>query len=218
MFNCMRTMIYLWWYPWSHFCCFSVMASYKLLTLNCRELNNPVKWQWLVTALLKYDIVFLQETHIKLLTSCILSSNRLLHQFHAPGSSKACGVAILLSKDLQFSVLDTLSDAEGIFVHCVINEANILWLLFTPRIATNSPFLNRPLVNWWWLVGDVLLRGDLNFVCDSALDRVNIHISPEFQSKGSAALTLQKTHHLTAGESTHSKLGDIIDQFDLVDT
>lgn len=80
------------------------MASYKILTLNCRGLNNPVKRRRLVANIHKEcpDIVFLQETHIKLLTSRFLSATKFLYQFHGPGSSKAWGVAVLISKNLVF--------------------------------------------------------------------------------------------------------------------
>lgn len=144
-----------------------------------------------------------------------------MHQFHTSGSSKVHGVAIFTLKDLQFTVLDTLSDGEGgfLFVNCVINEAKYtLTTLYAPNNNQLS-FLKQALCKLMdFKAGEILLGGDLNFVCDPALDRANIHISSEFQSMGSAAVNLRKVHHCIAGKSTHSKLGDIFDQFDLLDT
>lgn len=145
------------------------MASYKLLTLNRRGLNNPVKRRWLVTALHKEysDIVFLQETHIKQLTSRILNSNRFLYQFHAPGSSKAQGLAILFSKDLQFSALDVLADSEGrfLFLNCMINEVKYtLVSLYAPN-NNQLLFFNQTLHKLeTFKIGNVLLGGDLNHI------------------------------------------------------
>lgn len=123
------------------------MASYKVITLNCNGLNNPVKWRRLVANLHKEcpDIVFLQETHIKSLTSRFLSSNRFLHQFHAPGLSKARGVVVLILKNLQFSVLSTYSDPEGrfIFINCMVNEVTYtLVSLYAPN-ANQLSFLDQ---------------------------------------------------------------------------
>lgn len=122
------------------------MANYKLYTLNCRGLNNTIKRRRLVTILNneRPDIVFLQETLIKLLTYWILSSNKLLHQFHAPGSSKARGVAILISKDLHFSVLGILSDTEDLFFWTAWLMKYTLASFYAPNINQIS-FLNLTL-------------------------------------------------------------------------
>lgn len=144
------------------------MASYNLLTLNCCGLNNLVKCRRLVVLLHKErpDVVFLQETHIKRLTSRILSSNRYVHQFHAPGTSKAKGVAILISKDLQVSVSDTLSDPEGrfLFVNCKINDVRYtLASLYAPSVHQISFLATTFQKLRDFKTGEVLLGGDLNY-------------------------------------------------------
>lgn len=62
------------------------------------------------------------------------------------------------------------------------------------------------------------MGGDLNFVCDPELDRANSRILSESQPRGSAAPNLRKARHFIADTLTQSKLGDLFDQFDLVDT
>lgn len=186
------------------------MASYKVLTLNCCGLNSPVKRRRLVAALHKEhpDVVFLQETHIKLLTSRILSSNRYVHQFHAPGTSKARGVAILISKDLQVSVSAIFSDPDGrfLFVNCKINEARYtLASIYAPNIHQIS-FLTTLFQKLRdFKTGEILLGGDLNYVCDPLKDR-------------SAVSGRCRKRSVSRYTPSLSKLSQLFDQYDLVDT
>lgn len=90
----------------------------KLLSVNVRGLNNPIKRKRITSHLAKSlaDIIFLQETHVK-------DSNKhpALHRkfptfFTAPGSSKSRGVAILLAGHLQFVLKDLIRNPRGRFV------------------------------------------------------------------------------------------------------
>lgn len=97
-------------------------ARFKALTLNCRGLGNPVKRRCLMCTLHKEhpDFVFLQETHFKPSGSCHLHSDRFVHQFHAPGTSKARGVAVLISKNLQVTISNSLIDPKGRYVFLTV--------------------------------------------------------------------------------------------------
>lgn len=116
--------------------------SYTGLTLNCRELNNPVKRRRVSDALVRErpDITFLQETHLKSLNPSnprVLRSKWFAHHFFAPGSTKARGVAILMSKTLPFVFLDSVIDPRGryVFVKCTIaNSPYTLASIYAPNV------------------------------------------------------------------------------------
>lgn len=198
------------------------MANYKLYTLNCHGLNNPVKLRRLTVTLHKehLDIMFLQETHIKHSTSRILSSHRFLHQFHAPGSSKARGVATLISKDLQFSEVSILRDPEGrfLFLNCIIDaKPYTLATLYAPNVD-QLKFLDvtfRKLANF--KTGVILLGGDLNYVCDSLLDRTRPPGNPHSRSQsGSSASDRPLRSRVTRG-LCRTDLVHIFKCYDLVE-
>lgn len=76
----------------------------KLLSVNVRGLNNPIKRKRITMHLVKSlsDIIFLQETHIKNCNRHPAPHKKFPTFFSALGSSKSRGVAILLAGHLQF--------------------------------------------------------------------------------------------------------------------
>lgn len=60
--------------------------------------------------------MLLQEIHLHAFTDPILKSIWIQHQFHAAGSSKSRGTAVLLSKNVHFQLTDTESDPRGHFL------------------------------------------------------------------------------------------------------
>lgn len=90
----------------------------RLLCVNVRGLNNPIKRKRITTHLAKSlsDIIFLQETHVKDPNKHPAPLRKFPTFFSAPGSSKSRGVAILLAGHLQFMVKEVLRDPRGHFV------------------------------------------------------------------------------------------------------
>lgn len=97
----------------------SVMAHHtKLLSVNVRGLNNPIKRNQITSHLAKSlaDIVFLQEMHVKDPSNHPALHRKFPTYFLAPGSSKSREVEILLAGNLQFVVKDIIRDPRGHFV------------------------------------------------------------------------------------------------------
>lgn len=94
------------------------MQSIITFTLNCRGLNAKVKAKKTIHLLTASyaDIVFLQETHLQNDKSKVFWSSKFPIQFHAPGSSKACGVVILFLANLRVIIGRQLSDSVGRFL------------------------------------------------------------------------------------------------------
>lgn len=190
---------------------------YKALTLNCKGLNSPIKRRRVFTALEREhpDIVFLQETHLKPLDPTkpfIYRSRWFAHQFHAAGTSKARGVAILISKNVQFDLLSTSVDTHGhfIFVNCIINAVTYtLASLYAPNVEQLA-FLEEvftKLANF--KAGEVLAGGDLNYVCDPSVDRSGRISGTKSHSNATRWALLRS--------NTESKLPALLDSFALVD-
>uniref|UniRef100_A0AAR2KHB0 exodeoxyribonuclease III n=1 Tax=Pygocentrus nattereri TaxID=42514 RepID=A0AAR2KHB0_PYGNA len=120
------------------------------------------------------DIVFLQETHIKPTRANLLKCRWVNQIFQSTFSSKARGVAILISKSIPFRHVSTICDPNGRF------------LLVTGHIYTHhvtllniyGPNFDNP--NFFSKVFDllpnlsdtnVIVGGDFNCVIDNYLDR-----------------------------------------------
>ena len=90
----------------------------KLISWNVRGLNGPVKrakvFQHL--KLHRADIVFLQETHLKISDHTRLRRPWVGQEFHSSFDSKARGAAILISKKIQFISEGIVPDRNGRFI------------------------------------------------------------------------------------------------------
>ena len=82
---------------------------------NIRGMSNPVKRSKVYTHLkcLNSDIVFLQETHLRIEDHLRLHCPWVSKVFHSNFNSKARGVAILINKNVQFSSTDVIADRNG---------------------------------------------------------------------------------------------------------
>lgn len=188
-------------------------AKYTALTLNWRGLNNPVKHRRVSDALVRErpDITFLQETHLKSLDPSnprVLHSKWFSHQFFAPGSTKARGVAILVSKTLPFVFLDSVTDPRGryVFVKCTINnDPYTLASIYAPNVDQLSFISNTLSLLNEFKAGELLIGGDLNYVSDRFRDR--------FQSPATVGSQSRKPRYF----NDKTQLPDILDFFNLVD-
>ncbi|CAH2222351.1 Hypothetical predicted protein [Pelobates cultripes] len=102
-------------------------APLSVLTLNCRGLNIPERRTHLLRELRKRhaSVAMLQETHFRFGAAPTLRNKfyPTNHFCNHPTARKA-GVAILLSADLEFQTLDTVTDTHGryLFLKGVIAE------------------------------------------------------------------------------------------------
>lgn len=131
------------------------------------------------------------------------------------------GVSILISKNLQFSVLNPLSDPEErfLFINCVINEVNYtLASLYAPNV-NQLLFLNQTFCKLMeFKTGEILLGGDLNYVCNPILDRAKVTIQSKPGFIGDVTSTSRIPRHYNFYKTRQSKLSELFGSYDLVDT
>lgn len=179
----------------------------KVISLNCKGLNNKIKASRIENSLfkLKPSILFLQETHIKKPDQKIFKSRWFDTQYQAPGNSKSRGVAILLSRTITFHFQDQQIDPNGryLFIKGLINgEKYTLATLYAPNnaqelfIATTLTLLGK------FKEGHVIVGGDFNNILNHQWDKT---YKKDY-----------KTGNLSKKPET-SKLQHLIDQHDLKD-
>ena len=85
-------------------------TSLKLCTLNTKGLNDRTKRDQLIMWMKNksFDIIFLQEIHYKLCkeNNFKWSNNWNGQTFLSGNSSNSCGVGILISNDINISILE----------------------------------------------------------------------------------------------------------------
>lgn len=118
------------------------------------------------------DIVFLQETHLQDTHHCKLRYSWVGETFHSTFNSKARGVAILISKKVDFMVSKTIEDKNGRFLiiagklfHTPVLLVNIYAPNFDNPDFTNNVFSTLPFLATHCLI----LAGDLNCVINPLL-------------------------------------------------
>jgi len=92
------------------------MGSYlSIITLNVNGLNAPTKRQRLAEWIQKQDpyTCYLQETHLKPRDTYRLKVKSGKKIFHANGTQKKAGVAILISDKVDFEIKTMKRDKEG---------------------------------------------------------------------------------------------------------
>ncbi len=92
----------------------------RLMTWNVRGLNGPVKRAKVFSHLksFKPDILFLQESHLRLDDHNIIRKIWVSQIFSSKFNSRSRGVAILINKRVQFmpSDTDTICDPKGRYI------------------------------------------------------------------------------------------------------
>lgn len=151
-------------------------AKIKIVSLNYRGLNNAIKVKHIASLTLKLwpSILLLQETHLKQSDGIILKSKWWSQQLLAPGSSKARGVAILISKNCSFQVDNLLIDPQGRFLFAKgllsgqkVTVANV----YVPNMG-QLEFLQIILEKLdKFKEGDLILGGDFNLIVDICKDK-----------------------------------------------
>lgn len=148
----------------------------RFLSWNIRGMGTPIKRNKVFTHLkqLKSDIVFLQETHLRLKDHHRLQVPWIGHVYHSNFNSKSRGVAILINKKVQFSSTNVITDKNGryLIVTGTLMQTRVLLVNvyapnfddveFSNRLLSSIPNLNTHLL---------IFGGDFNSVCDPVLDR-----------------------------------------------
>lgn len=153
-------------------------TSTHFITWNVKGMNGPNKRSKIFSHLkkLKAEIIFLQETHLKVADQVRLRKNWVGQSFHSNFNTRARGTAILIHKKVVFTPSQTISDPQGRFVivsGSLFNTPVVLASIYAPNWDDVS-FINKlisliPNLNSHKLI----LAGDFNTVMDPAIDRSN---------------------------------------------
>lgn len=157
-----------------------------------RGLQNVKKGGRVSRALVKQqpDILFLQETHHCNVNYPVVSTNWFSAQYQAPGSSKMCGVAILLSKRMRFQLDSMESDPRGQFLFVkgkLDNFPIMLATIYAPN-STKILFVKEVLVKLQeFSQGGTILACDFNFIANAVFSRS--HRTSQMQTPSETAAT-----------------------------
>ncbi len=144
-----------------------------------KGLNGPIKRSKVLThlKLQKPDVVFLQETHLRLKDQCRLQTRWTSHIFHSNFDSRSRGVAILINKTVHFSIDNVISDMNGryVIVKGKISQTPVVIAnVYAPNVD-NAHFAQDLLSKFPALNTHLLIfGGDLNCVIDPDLDKSSI--------------------------------------------
>lgn len=148
----------------------------NFISWNVKSLNHPVKLKKVFSHLkqLSADIAFLQETHIRACDSSRLVRGWAGQVYQSNFCSKARGVAIMISKKVQFTASHVQSDSAGRYVIVVgklYSLPVILACIYAPNWDDSTFFTNffshLPDLSSHHLI----LGGDINCVLSPLLDR-----------------------------------------------
>lgn len=165
----------------------------KFITWNCKGLNGPVKRNNILSYLKKVnaDIIFLQETHLKIQDHNRLKCRWIDQVFHSSFNAKSRGTAILIKKNVPFITTKIIPDPQGRYIIITGKLYNHLMTLvniyapnmddeqFITSLITKLPDMDTH---------QLIIGGDFNFVLNTDLDRSSRN--PTNLSK--SAKTIQK--------------------------
>lgn len=169
------------------------LSCMRISTWNVNGLGNPIKRKKVMNSFKsnKYDVVFLQETHMSPQESDKLCVGWVGHVFYSAGSSKSKGVTILINRNLQFKCLKQIKDTLGRIV-IVLAEIQGLKLILANIYAPNGDDRTffTDLEGKLQAAGnyEVVLGGDFNLLMDPVLD----HSGSAVCRTPRASLTLQR--------------------------
>lgn len=140
-------------------------CSVNFVNWNVKSLNHPVKRKKVFAHLkqLNVDIAFLQETHLRTTDHFRLRGSWEGQIYHSNFHSKARGAAILIKKNVPFTVTNVEADSLGRYVIVVgqlYSFPVILVNIYAPNWDNPAFFFQSffsvtkyditPPYSWWW--------------------------------------------------------------------
>lgn len=151
-------------------------SAVRFVSWNVKGLNGPVKRSKVFSHLksLKADILFLQETHLRVKDHIRLRKAWISQVYHSRHDGSSKGVAILINKKIQFTPTEVTTDTHGRFViicGSLFQTKVILVNIYAPN-WDDTDFVNKLLSSLPNLdTHKLILGGDLNCSIQPALDR-----------------------------------------------
>ena len=159
-------------------------ATLKVISYNVKGLNNPVKRKKILTQLkqLHCQIAYLQESHLSDEEHKKLNRSWASQVFYSSHpSGRRCGVAILVHKMVQFTLVSQYKDREGryILVNGTVAGTEVSLLNVYAPNDNNPQFIT----NVFKLIlekskGVLLFGGDMNATLSQSLDRLPASTAP----------------------------------------
>ena len=152
------------------------MYTLKIISLNVRGLNSPVKRRGIIQNLRNSDcdICLLQETHLLKKDWHRMRTRYFTKQYYSSLNTKTAGVAILISPKFKGITEDTVLDIPGrlLALRLKYNEqVYVVGSFYGPNIGQDQ-FLRESVGRLLALSGaEVILGGDFNIVPNMLLDR-----------------------------------------------
>lgn len=150
--------------------------SVNFTNWNVKGLNHPIKRTKVLAhlKLLKTDIAFITETHMRRSDHVSLRRGWVGQVYHSTFQSRARGAGILINKSVSFVASETISDPNGRFVIVVgklYSRPVILACVYAPN-WDDSKFMSSFLSGIPYLdTHQLILAGDCNCVINPVLDR-----------------------------------------------
>ena len=172
----------------------------KLLSLNCRGLNQTKRRQLLFTTLCKFtfDIIFLQETHAPAKNNWSqewlnISGGRSV--FPQAKNKASAGVAVLFNKNFEFKDRGIVADPNGHFLSMSITQDNLQYQLINVYgPSSEKEQFYEGLEEYIFFSGPMVISGDFNFT-EKPIDREGPGKFSARNQKGSLAFSKIKANH-----------------------
>ena len=163
------------------------MSDLKIITLNVKGINNVVKRQKILSYLKKEkcQVAFLQETHLSELEHLKLRRNWVGQVFYSSYNTKSRGVAILLHKNLPFTLDKVVSDEEGRYVLIsgfLYGEHILLGCVYAPNVFEASFFSKLLSAITSFSINYTIIGGDFNSALNSNIDQSTPRPTPSRKS------------------------------------
>uniref|UniRef100_A0AAX7UJD9 exodeoxyribonuclease III n=1 Tax=Astatotilapia calliptera TaxID=8154 RepID=A0AAX7UJD9_ASTCA len=154
------------------------MGILRLVTWNINGAGTRGKRLKIFNQLkkLQADVVLLQETHKPVTGLNELKTPEFPNVFAACYNSRQQGVAILIHKNVNFTVLDTVIDPEGRFLILklsILNKKLCIVSIYGPSVDEPSFFHGFFSALSEHLDCALILGGDLNLGLNEEMDRLN---------------------------------------------
>lgn len=155
----------------------------KCISLNVKGLNSGIKRNRIFSHLRQFNpnILFLQETHLRVRDHSRIRKHWIRHTFHSTFQGNSRGVAILISKNTDFSPSQVIPDSNGrylIISGSLYNTNVVLANVYAPNVDDHH-FISKlftlfPDLNHHYLI----LGGDFNCTLNPKLDRSSTNPAP----------------------------------------
>ena len=153
----------------------------NIVSLNCNGLGDRLKRKKLFRHFVRrnVDVILLQETHTTTETSEQYKAEwKRLRKNHDSrwnsGTSRSCGVAVLINNKRSIQILNTSFDSAGriLTIQASINDDIYQFQsLYAPTRPGSRPLFFEELQDYLFPDGEIIIGGDFNMVEDVNIDR-----------------------------------------------